>query len=66
MMLRGLTVAFLAVTMTGLCAAVAVSAVGIVRPPSTAGTAQTASPGLHVSGNSLVYRRPCLLRQDRG
>jgi hypothetical protein len=53
MMLRGLTVTFLAVTMTGLCAAAAVSAAGIARPPSTA----TAAPRLHVSGNSLVNAR---------
>jgi endoglucanase len=63
MMLRGLTATFLAVTVTGLCAAAAVSAVYIDRPSSTATVASVASvtaatsdaaPSLHVSGNHLV------------
>ena len=62
MMLRGLTATFLAVTVTGLCVAAAVSAADILRPSSTAiaataaitPAATAAAPSLHVSGNSLV------------
>jgi hypothetical protein len=68
MMSRGRTATFLAVTVTGLCVAAAVTAAvttaDVIRPSSTAiaataaitpaVAAATAAPGLHVSGNSLV------------
>ncbi len=62
MMFRGLTATLLAVTVTGLCTAVAVSAAdaagpsGMVIAASAASMAPaaTAALSLHVSGNSLV------------
>ncbi len=62
MMFRGLTVTLLAVTVTGLCAAAAVSAADVAGPSGTVIAAAavstvpaaTAAPSLHVSGNSLV------------
>jgi endoglucanase len=66
MMSRGLTATFLAVTVTGLCVAAAVSAAGIARPSGTATaavalsaaqSASAAAPSLHVSGNSLANAR---------
>jgi endoglucanase len=62
MMFRGLTATLLAVSVTGLCTAAAVSAADIAGPSGTVSAASaasvaaaaTAAPRLHVSGNNLV------------
>jgi endoglucanase len=65
MISRGLTAGLMALTVTGLCAAGAVSAAGNGKPSGTASLAAAtspaapsdAAPSLHVSGNHLVNAR---------
>ena len=66
MLSRGLTAGLLAVTVTGLCTAAALSASGSGQPSTAAATAAAmtapasaanTAPSLHVSGNHLVNAR---------
>jgi endoglucanase len=63
MMSRGLTATLVALTMTGLCIAAAVSAADAGKPSSTltltaaAAASSDTAPSLHVSGNRLVNAR---------